>query len=126
MCGFNSPPSQSQLHLQWIVLPLLHLSRFGILEPCLIDRPGKSALERILDAVCSWGCAALLPDIQLVRTKAIPPPKAVGPHSCAKRTMVSFGVRSAHPGQFGAGSTSRFKGEIHDKLIRQCSNAVGC
>ena len=27
MCGFNSPPSQSQLHLQWIVLPLLPLNR---------------------------------------------------------------------------------------------------
>ncbi|CAK9046783.1 Uncharacterized protein SCF082_LOCUS26287 [Durusdinium trenchii] len=48
MCGFNSPPSQSQLHLQWIVLPLLPFHHQKLLDRTHAQKGRWFPLEYVL------------------------------------------------------------------------------
>ncbi|CAE7885234.1 cry-dash [Symbiodinium microadriaticum] len=58
ICGFNSPPSQYQLHLQWIVLPLMPFHHSKLLDGLHAQRGRWFPLEyvrRILDELVAEG-----------------------------------------------------------------------
>mmetsp|Transcript_3042 Transcript_3042/g.6960 ORF Transcript_3042/g.6960 Transcript_3042/m.6960 type:complete len:424 (-) Transcript_3042:133-1404(-) len=48
ICGFNSPPSQNQLHLQWIVLPLLPFHHQKLLDRTHAQKGRWFPLEYVL------------------------------------------------------------------------------
>mmetsp|Transcript_102043 Transcript_102043/g.243332 ORF Transcript_102043/g.243332 Transcript_102043/m.243332 type:complete len:427 (+) Transcript_102043:78-1358(+) len=58
ICGFNSPPSQFQLHLQWIVLPLMPFHHQKLLDGLHAQQGRWFPLEyvrRLLDVLVSEG-----------------------------------------------------------------------
>mmetsp|Transcript_2578 Transcript_2578/g.6194 ORF Transcript_2578/g.6194 Transcript_2578/m.6194 type:complete len:425 (+) Transcript_2578:53-1327(+) len=58
ICGFNSPPSQFQLHLQWIVLPLMPFHHQKLLDGLHAQRGRWFPLEyvrKILDVLVAEG-----------------------------------------------------------------------